>query len=363
MPSTQQQPAGRKQIRLGVHEQIGVGIDVHKKTFAVCLWSRDEDREIKRWSQPADPDALVRKLEPLREQIIQIAYEAGPSGFVLARHFQRDAWPVIVTSPADMPTSRNEPKSDRKDARKLARLAAKNMLPRCHVPTVEHEDERRIVRMRGRVLVDKNRWQLRIKSLLLNNGIAEPDGLKHWSAKAVEKLRTIQCTKDVRFCLNMCLNNLQFAREQLGLCDHELDKLAQRQHNWTDIVLLKSIPGIGIPTALHFMVEMGPRGRFHDRIELSKYQGLSPEVRSSGQSRDELQISLSGNRYLRTLLVEAAWRWIRYDDNARALYARMMCNTGNSQKAITAVARKLGILMWHLREKSIVYDTHKLQRN
>ncbi len=362
MSATASRTKSSKQIQIAPGEQIGVGIDAHKKSFYVCLWSADQDHEIKRWSQPADPAALMRKLEPLRHHVRQIAYEAGPTGFVLARALEQEKWPIIVTSPADIPTSRNAPKCDRKDARNLARLAAKNMLNRCYVPTVEHEDERRMVRTRGRMLCDKNRSQLRIKSLLLCNGIAEPESLKYWSKKCIQELRELECTDDVRFCLNVHIEQLIHTRELLRACDKQLTRLAERPHQRMDITVLTSIPGIGAPSALQFLVELGPRGRFNDRIELGKYLGLAPDVRSSGESRSQLDLNDSGNRYLRTMLIEAAWRWIRYDDNARALYGRMMSNTGTAQKAIVAVARKLGIIMWHLRETQTLYDTQKLSR-
>lgn len=352
----------RKEIRLGSDEHIGIGIDVHKRSYAICLWSVERDCEIKRWRQPADNAALIDKLTPLRVHVSQIAYEAGPTGFVLARALAQDNWPVLVTSPADVPVGRNDPKSDRKDARKLARLAAKNMLPRCHIPTAEDEDERRLVRLRGRMLADKNRCQLRIKSLLLCVGIAEPEGLKYWSSRGIEQLQHIKCSDDVRVCLNVHLSQLKQARQLLAACDKQMLQVANRPHNLDDVAAITSVPGIGKPSCIQFMSEMGARGRFKDRMEVAKYQGLAPDVRSSGESRSGRELNNCGNRRLRTMLVEAAWRWIRYDTNARTLYGRMVHNTGCSQKAITAVARKLGVLLWRLRETQSKYDPKNVQK-
>lgn len=360
MSSTRSAAVSHKEIKLLPGEHIGIGLDAHKKTFSVCLWSVEHDREVKRWTQPSDCEALKRKLEPLRSHVRQITYEAGPTGFVLARSLAADNWPVTVTAPAEIPTSRNAPKSDKQDARQLARLASKNMLDSCWVPSVEHEDERRIVRMRGRCVVDKCRAQMRIKSLLLSAGIAEPAGLEHWSKAGIEQLRQLKCSKDTRVYLNIALQQLDHALMLVRLCNTQLLKIADRPHNCKDVQVLTAIPGIGAPSCIQFMVEMGCRGRFQSRLDVSKYQGLAPEVRSSGESRSELQLNNSGNRRLRTMLIEAAWRWIRYDANAKRLYGRMMQNTGCSQKAIAAMARRLGIILWHLRETGKVYDTTKL---
>jgi transposase len=363
MSSTPSSNVSHKEIKLLPGEHIAVGIDGHKKSFSVSMWSIEYDREIKTWTQPPDCEALRCKLEPLRSQVRNIVYEAGPTGFVLARFLAADNWPVIVTPPADVPTSRNDPKSDKQDARKLARLASKNMLDACWVPTVEQEDERRLVRMRGRCVVDKSRAQMRIKSLLLSAGIAEPAGLERWSKVGIEELRRLKCSRDTRTYLNIALEQMEHAVKLMRLCNSQLVKIADKAHNRKDVKILTEIPGIGTVSCIQFMAEMGAKGRFQSRLEVSKYQGLAPEVRSSGESRSQMGLNNSGNRRLRTTLIEAAWRWMRYDGNARALYNRMMHNTGCSQKAITAVARRLGIIMWHLRETGKTYDTKQLLKS
>jgi len=353
-------PKAGKNFRITPGERIAVGVDTHKRTYAVSLWGINEDTEIKHWTQPADPHALMRTLEPYREQIAQVAYEAGPTGFVLARALAGERWPVLVASPADIMSSRNAGKSDRLDARRLARLCAKGLLDGCFIPSAAQDEERRMVRIRGRILADKVRIQLRIKSMLLCHGLSEPPGLKNWSQAGMKQLRELPCSADLRFCLELLATQLEQTKQLLRICDRQLSKLAQRSQHKKDIEILTSIPGIGTPSALQFLVEMGPVGRFESRLYASKYQGLSPEVRQTGQTRCELDLNNSGNRRLRTLLVEATWRWIGYDTNARALYDHMIRNTGFAQKAIVAVARKLGILMWHLRERQTSYDTTKL---
>ena len=359
MATTNKSTKTCKQIRIEQCGDISVGIDAHKKTLAVSLWSIEHDCEVKRWVQPADAQALIRSLSPYRQQIKHIAYEAGPTGFVLARALAADGWPVIVTSPADIPAGRNEAKSDKRDAKRIARLGGKNLLPSCWIPTVAEEDERRMVCLRSRALCDKSRVQIRIKSLLLCNGIPEPAGLRNWSKAALQALKDLECSQDVRWCLGMHLVQLETAMQHLNTCNHRLRLLAQRPHLRCEIEVLITIAGIGELTALVFIVEMGRRGRFNNRLEVSKYQGLAPEVESTGESRFELELNNSGNRRLRAVLIEAAWRWVAYDPYARELYGQMLHNTGNKNKAIVAVARKLGIVMWSLREKQEAYERSK----
>ena len=76
--------------------------------------------------------------------------------------------------------------------------------------------------------------------------------------------------------------------------------------------------------------------------------GLAPQVRQSGQTRREGGLLKSGNARLRTVLVEAAWRWVAGDAAAQAKYRRLVATTGNGKKAIVGMARRLAILLWRL---------------
>jgi transposase len=83
--------------------------------------------------------------------------------------------------------------------------------------------------------------------------------------------------------------------------------------------------------------------------------GLAPQVRQSGQTRREGGLLKSGNARLRTVLVEAAWRWVRYDEEAASRYRRLVGNTGSGKKAIVAMARRLGVLLWRLSVRGEPY--------
>lgn len=344
-----------KSIRVVDGERIAVGVDAHKKDYKVCVWSVDREQVVERWTQPPDPGVLIAKLREAKGQLKVIAYEAGPMGFGLARALQEQSFSVMVVSPAHIPVRKDAPKSDRRDAFQLARLSAKGELDPILIPTVEHEQERAVQRMRNQTLDDRKRVQMRIKALLLCQGIAQPRGLEQWSKAGVRALKELSLSADLRFTLDMLVTQLEQRNAVLVGCDKRLVQLRCRPHNQRDIGLLTTIPGIGERTALEFILEMGPVGRFDNRLVVSKYQGLSPDVQSTSDKRVEGPLNLSGNRRLKTLLVEAAWRWVRYDLYARWLYGHMLHNTGRSQSAITAVARKLGIIMWIMREHATAY--------
>ena len=65
--------------------------------------------------------------------------------------------------------------------------------------------------------------------------------------------------------------------------------------------------------------------------------------------------SKSGNARLRTALVESAWRWVARDESAARRYRRLVANTGSGKKAIVAMARRLGVLLWRLSVRGEPY--------
>lgn len=351
MKTTRQSKSGSVKTYCG---EIVVGIDSHKRDYHVCLWNVEDDRKLLAWVQPSDDKLLMEKLELCRGQITQIVYEAGSVGFALARNLITGGWPAIVTSPADMPISRNEPKSDRRDAIRLARLAARRLLSPIHIPTPQHESERAFQRQRQQFLTDKKRHQLRIKMLMMGWGIKLPDNF-NWREKETRELPGLVTSVDRQLIAEGYVDAYFQVLGMVKRCDARLDKLKKREHNKKPIQHLCTIPGVASRTALEFILEMGPRGRFQTKHQVAKYQGLAPDVRSSGQSRKEGPLSRSGNRRLKTLLIEAAWRWRRYDDHARAYYNRLLSNSGCAQKAITALAHKLGIVMWNIMEQHTDY--------
>ena len=114
-------------IHLEQGEAVHVGVDVHKASYSVALFS-DTRGLITTWVQPARPEVLLERLRPIREGIAQVVYEAGPTGFALARRLRSEGFNAQVIAPSKLLAPVGpEAKSDRLDCRRLAQLAAK-----CH---------------------------------------------------------------------------------------------------------------------------------------------------------------------------------------------------------------------------------------
>ena len=94
---TRKRRAG-KEIRLLDGEQVDVGVDSHKRSYKVALWSFERG-VVATWTQGADPQALARKLEPHRERIRRVVYEAGPTGYGLVRELRNRGSPLWRPAP------------------------------------------------------------------------------------------------------------------------------------------------------------------------------------------------------------------------------------------------------------------------
>ena len=105
---------------------------------------------------------------------------------------------------------------------------------------------------------------------------------------------------------------------------------------------------MGPITAMTFRVELHEPGKFADGGQVARMLGLAPQVLQSGPTRREGRLLKSGNARLRTVLIEAAWRWVARDEAAKARYRRLVASTGNGKKAIVGMARRLAILLWRL---------------
>ena len=199
------------------------------------------------------------------------------------------------------------------------------------------------------------RVKQQIKSFLLVHGIAEPEGLRYWSAKAVEALGRMALREPLGFTLKTLLKELAFLDEQVAQIEQQMQGLAETGRHGAAVAVMDSHPGVGLITALSFRTELFDPGRFRDGKEVGQYVGLAPRVRQSGQTRRDGPISRTGRGPLRALLIQAAWRWIDKDKQAQAVFDRLVHNTGKSQKAIVGMARRLAIRLWRMQVTGELY--------
>jgi transposase len=342
-------------LSLDCGEAAHVGVDVHKATYQVAVCT-DRRGLIATWVQPADPGLLVTKLLPSRSRIAQVVYEAGPTGFALARRLRAEGFQAEVIAPSRTPaTPGPEPKNDRLDARRLATFAQKGLLTPVRVPTEQEEADRQVLRLREQLVRKARSIQQQIKAFLLQHGLADPAGLAHWSEAALRSLRGLELGVELRFCLDVMLDEFDHARGQVAKVTKRLRELSRSERHRAEVDRLRTVPGVGPITAMTFRVELPDPGRFDDAGQVARMIGLAPQVIQSGPTRRSGRLLKSGNARLRTVLVESAWRWIAGDESAARRYRQLVANTGSGKKAIVGMARRLAIVLWRMSVRGEPY--------
>jgi len=340
--------AGLHQFVAGFeNESFYVGVDVHKRSYHIAL-RRADGRSLSLVS-PASPQSVVELLTGLGIVIGTVAYESGPTGFSFARALHKVGISVIVAAPSKIPRAVTPgAKCDRLDCLKLADYAARGMLKPIAIPTPQEEARRTLLRRRH-ILVDSvRRCKQRIKSHLLFLGIDDPKELEHWQNGVDNVLLALPMDATAHMTLESYLRELMFHQEELRRVEHQLKAVAKSNELVKSMACLQSVPGVGPTVATTFALELFRPDRFKRPEEVASYLGLAPVVRQSGSKTPSGRLVPVGQTRLRSLLIEAAWMWKTKDTYADALYSRFLSKMGIAQKAITAVARRLAIILWRL---------------
>ena len=180
-----------------------------------------------------------------------------------------------------------------------------------------------------------------IKSLLLFHGIQYPyEGPQIWTKTFVKWLRSIDGDEYIVHSLNVLVDLYEYLTHQVKELTEEVTKLARTEKYAHRVQLLKSIPGMGVLSAIEILVELQDVSRFTSADKLSAYIGVTPSQYSSGERVRMGNITHLGNHRVRTILVESSWTLIRKDPALYKVYESIK-NRRGAKRAIIAISRKL----------------------
>jgi transposase len=235
---------------------------------------------------------------------VRATYEAGPTGYGLARDLGVRGVECVVAAPSKIPRgSGDRIKTDRRDAEHLARLLWAGKLHPVRVPGNEEEALRDLVRAREAVRVDLMRCRHRLSKLLLRHGIRFDDG-RAWTARHRLWLNTVA---------------LEHRRDQL---EREILTLLPGSPWALEVGRLRCMRGIDTLTAVGLCAEIGDFARFAKAGQLMHYIGLTPSEDTTGDQRRLGHITKTGSGHARRLLVEAAWHYRKTPAAGKALADR-----------------------------------------
>jgi len=307
-----------------------VGLDVHA-TKVVAAVLDAETGEIAFFAMNAEIEKAAGFCAALPRPV-RVAYEAGPTGYGLARELGKRGVECVVAAPSKIPrASGDRVKTDRRDAELLVRLLLAGKLHAVRVPGAEEEALRDLVGAREGVRVDLVRCRHRLSKLLLRHGIRFEDGdawtdrHRAWLNGIVLQWPAAQATLlDVRGAIDA----LTHRRDAL---EREIVSMLPSSPWTAQVGVLRCLRGVDTLTAVGLCAEVGDFTRFGRAEQLMSYLGLVPSENTTGQQRRLGSITKTGSAHARRLLVEAAWHYRPRPNLSKRLTERQ---AGQPQEAV-----------------------------
>jgi transposase len=288
-----------------------IGLDVHARELHVALLSGSSSQPIQ-WTSSTDARAverLRRKLEREAPGVIECCYEAGPTGYTLQRQLTTTRMRCRVIAPSLIPKKPGERiKTDRRDAHKLAQLLRADLLTEVPTPTEAAEAVRDLVRARDDARVDLIRSRHRLGKLLLRRGHHYHRSPWTHAHRAWVGQLTWTHTADQHVVRDYCLA-IDHLVARLAELDHALEALSRTPRYQAAVGALRCFRGIDTVIAMAVLAELYDVRRFTHPRALMAFLGLVPSEDSSGERHKRGGLTLTGNRLVRRLLIQAAWAY------------------------------------------------------
>jgi transposase len=335
-----------------------IGMDVHRDFCEVAIVAAGQTRSVGRIATtPAALELFAASLAPTDRVALEVTGNAAEIARLLAPHVAQ----VVVVSPHDTGISRARAKTDRLDARTLAKLLAAGELDAVWMPDEWSRAMRRRLSRRDQLVNARTRAKNEIHAVLIRRLQGRPPVTDIFGVRGRRWLAGLRLPDDERETIAGCLRHIDFLTAEITALEAAIAKAGLTK---PEVLRLMSVPGVNVVTACTFVAAIGDIHRFQSARKLVGYLGLDPKVRQSGSAPARYgRISKQGSATVRHTLVEAAWAAVRSPGPLRAFYERVRARRG-AQVAAVATARKLAHLFWCLlvRQQDYAFGQPSLTR-
>ena len=354
-----------------------IGMDVHSTNYTLCAFTMEGKKTFAETVIKPDVKELVKYLETLNQQQggtaqFECGYEAGCLGYTLYNELTAKGYKCVILAPTTMAAPVKELKTDKRDARKIAKCLAYGTYSPVYVPTEQDRAIKEYIRMRDDAQLMLKQAKQQINAFCLRHGKFY-DGASRWTPKHLKWLRGLQFGSSVvQEAFSEYLITYDQLADKLTRFDKRIEAFAQQKEYAEKVNKLVCFKGIRVHTAMSLIVETSDFQRFPSARQYASFLGLVPGERSSGEHNHRLGITKAGNAHLRRLLIESANSYsharlgrkcadlkqrqagnrpevIAYADKAndrlRRKYVRIS-NRSKSNVAKAAVARELACFIW-----------------
>ena len=337
-----------------------IGLDVHRDFCEVAICQGGAARSAGRVPTLVEPlRAFAATLTADDQVAIEATHNAGAIRRLLEPHAGRV---VVIDSRKAAALAQARAKTDRLDARTLARLLEAGVLEEVWSPDPERAALRRLLSRRQALVRARTRAKNEVHACLARTLCPRPPVANLFGRTGRRWLAEQPLPAEERLTAEGCLRQVDALAGEIALLDRAL---AQRTAGSADVRRLLGVPGVNLITAATFVAWVGDIERFSSPRKLVAYLGLDPRVRQSGASSARHgRISKEGARAVRHVLGESVWSVVQAPGPMRAFFRRLQSRKG-PQVAATATARKLCVLFWHLlaRGEDYAYAQPALTRH
>src|SRR6476619_867809 len=270
-----------------------VGLDVHAAKIVAAVLDADTG-ELKSFAMKGDTLAAAGFCAGLPRPV-RVAYEAGPTGYGLARELAKRRVDCVVAAPSKIPrASGDKIKTDARDAELIARLLLAGKLHPVRVPGPEEEALRDLVRARETLRLDLMRARHRRSKMLMRHGVQFDDG-RAWTDRHRTWLKTVcldwPAAQTTLLDLEGVIDVLVHHRDHL---EREIVAILPGSPWETQVGRLRCLRGVDTLTAVGLCAEVGDFARFAKAGQLMSYLGLVPSESTTGNSRRVGSITKTG---------------------------------------------------------------------
>ena len=299
-----------------------VGLDVHARSvLAVMIDGESGELRSRRLSGTSSEvvEFCCSLPGPTR-----VAYEAGPTGYGLARGLEAAGVGCVVAAPGKIERpAADRVKTDQRDAERVLRLLMIDGLHPVRVPSSEEEALRDVVRAREAVRGDLMRARQRLSKLLLRHDIRYEDTASAWTIRHRAWLTALDLgQRGAQLTLLEYLGAIDAIVIRRDALEKAIGELIPNSPWEQTVARLRCLRGIDTLSAVGLCAEIGDFSRFERAGRLMSYIGLVPSEDTSGEKRRQGAITKTGSRHARRLLVEAAWHYRRAPAKGQTLRRR-----------------------------------------
>jgi transposase len=296
-------------------------------------------------------------------------YEAGRDGFWIHRWMTSVGIENVVIDPASVEVDRRKKKkkTDRLDMKKLLRCLIRwfsgepKVWSVVRVPSVKDEDDRHLHRELGVLRAERTRHSNRIKSLLITHGVKIRLGKKFiqslhecriWDGSPLPEQLVSRLVREY--------GRWELVGSQILFLEKQRRKLLResKEKKVEMVRQLQRLKAIGYNSSWLFVMEFFGWREFNNRKEVGSLAGLTGTPFNSGSMDIEQGIDKAGNPRVRSLAVEIAWCWLRFQPTSElSMFFHRKCGSGGKRLrriAIVAMARKLLVALWRYTDQGVV---------